>query len=301
MTTLAFDMGGTRIKYGLVKDGKAVWSDVCETHVEEGYEAVVARMAALAAPLLRQETVRAVGVASPGLIETERGTVCCSNNFGWDGRPLARDLGAKLSRPVRVANDAQCAALGEARYGAGRGCSRVAMLTLGTGVGGGFVCNGRGEVDRYGSMAYIFGHTVIDRGGRPCSCGRRGCLEAYASATAVARQGSQALGRAQSAKEVFEAARAGNRAARAVVDDFLEALTQGTINIANTLRPQKIVIGGGMAASADMILPAVNAGLEKEVYGYTFAPVRAVRAQLGDLAGIVGAATLWEETEADKR
>lgn len=298
--TLGFDMGGTRIKYGLVQDGTVLCSGVCETPVAQGYAAVVARMADVAEPLLRQADVTAVGVASPGLIDVAQGVVCYSNNFAWQDRPLAADLAARLGRKVRLANDAQCAALGEARYGAGRGCSRMAMLTIGTGVGGGWIRDGQVETDRYGSMAYIFGHAAMAKPGAACNCGRHGCLECYASATAVERQGERVFGTHRSAREIFALARTGDPVARQVVQDFLDALTQGAVNLANVLRPQKIVIGGGVAGSADLILPAVNAGLQRETYGYAYAPVEAVCAQLGDQAGIVGAAALWEPNRKGK-
>lgn len=125
----------------------------------------------------------------PGIIDAGRGIVRYSNNFGWQDAALAEDIRRRLGLSVRMANDAQCAALGEALYGAGRGVARMAMLTIGTGVGGGFVRDGRLETDGYGSMAYIFGHAVIAHQGRECNCGRRGCLEAYASATAIGVRG----------------------------------------------------------------------------------------------------------------
>lgn len=292
MQTIGIDLGGTQIKCGLVEDGRVLHACRCDTRKEEGYDAVVARMAALAGQFLPRAAVQAVGVATPGLIDVTGGVVSYSNNFGWENRPLALDLGDRLGLPVQLANDAQCAALGEARHGAGQGCARMAMVTIGTGVGGGFVRNGRIETDGYGSLAYIFGHAVIERNGAPCNCGRRGCLEAYASATAVAARGTRAYGIPLSAREVFERARAGEPAACAVVEEFLACLTAGVVDIANILRPQLIVVGGGVSASADMILPALNEGLAQGVYGYAYAPVRAVCAWLGNQAGVVGAASL---------
>lgn len=171
MQTIGIDLGGTQIKCGLVEDGRVLHACSCDTRKEEGYDAVVARMAALAGQFLPRAAVQAVGVATPGLIDVAGGVVSYSNNFGWENRPLARDLGARLGLPVQLANDAQCAALGEARHGAGQGCARMAMVTIGTGVGGGFVRNGRIETDGYGSLAYIFGHAVIERNGAPATAG----------------------------------------------------------------------------------------------------------------------------------
>ena len=235
-----------------------------------------------------------VGIASPGLVDTYQGVVRYSNNFGWHNVPLAKDLSDCLELPARIANDAQCAALGEALYGAGKGIPRMAMLTIGTGVGGGFVRDGQLETDGYGSMAYIFGHCVIAHDGKLCNCGQRGCLETYASATAIARRGEQVFEGSKNVRQIFELARAGDKVAQGVLREFLEYLTVGVVNVANILRPQVIVIGGGVSASGDLILSAVNQGLENGVYGYEYAPVRAVCARLGNQAGIVGSANLTD-------
>lgn len=294
MVSLGIDLGGTQIKYGLVRDGQVLRSGCCDTKIEEGYSAVVQRMARQAETVINGEPVEFVGIASPGLIDTQRGVVRYSNNFGWRDMPLAADVAASLRLPARIANDAQCAALGEARYGAGRGAARMAMITIGTGVGGGFVRDGRLETDGYGSMAYIFGHSIIAYDGKLCNCGRRGCLETYASASAIAKRGAQVFAGEKSVREIFELARGGDAVAQGVLREFVEYLTAGVVNIANILRPHLVVLGGGVSASGDLLLPAVNKGLEKGVYGYAYAPVKAVCAQLGNQAGVVGAASLLE-------
>ena len=294
MISLGIDLGGTQIKYGLVKDGKILHYGSCDTELKEGYRAVVRRMADCAKSFLQGAQVEFVGIASPGLVDAHKGVVRYSNNFGWRDVPLAKDLSACLGLPTRIANDAHCAALGEALYGAGKGVERMAMLTIGTGVGGGFVRNGRLETDGYGSMAYVFGHCVIAHDGKLCNCGQRGCLETYASATAIARRGEQVFEGQKSVRQIFELARAGDAVAQGVLREFLEVLTVGVVNVANILRPQVIVLGGGVSASGDLIVSAVNQGLEKYVYGYEYAPVRAVCAQLENRAGIVGAANLTE-------
>ena len=295
MVSLGIDLGGTQMKCGLVEDGKVLRFGVCDTCVKEGYAAVTERMAKLAEHVLEGDKAMYVGIASPGIIDTRRGIVRYSNNFDWHDAALGQDMSKRLGLPVGIANDAQCAALGEALYGAGKGIARMAMVTIGTGVGGGFVRDGRLETDSYGSMAYIFGHAVVAHGGRACNCGRKGCLEAYASATAMAAQGRLFWEEEKSVKEIFRAAGAGDEKAQRIIEEFLEYLTEGAVNIANILRPRIIVVGGGVSASADRILPAVNRGLQEGVYGYAYAPVRAVRACLGNQAGIVGAASLMCE------
>lgn len=294
MAVLGIDLGGTQSKFGVVEQGVVVDTFVCDTPLAAGYEAVLESLAAGARVLLRRGgKIERVGLTSPGLVEG--GVVRYSNNFGWHERPLQADLQAALGLPVRMANDAQCATLGEALCGAGRGFSRVAMLTIGTGVGGGFVRDGQVETTGYGAFAHIFGHTLAEHAGRPCNCGRRGCLECYASATAIAAAGRQALAPDATAQAVFEAARGGNTAAAALVAEMTAYLAEGAIDIANVLRPQVIVIGGGVSASCDLLLPAINAALRENVYGYAYAPVQAVCAQLGNRAGLVGAACLWND------
>ncbi|MDO5602567.1 MAG: ROK family protein [Oscillospiraceae bacterium] len=293
MRTLGIDLGGTQIKCGVVENGSIIEERVCDTPAG-GYKAVVSCMARQARLLMEKcAGTEYVGVGTPGLIDTAAGIVRYSNNIGWHDAPVRADLETLLGRPVRIANDAQCAALGEALYGAGRGCDRMAMLTVGTGVGGGFVRDGELETDGYGSMAYIFGHSIIAYDGKLCNCGRRGCLEAYASASAVAKRGERVFVPPKSVREIFEAARREDAVALGIVREFLDYLSAGVVNIANILRPRIIVIGGGVSGSCDMILPVLNEALKRGVYGYEYAPVRAVCAELGNCAGLAGAASLW--------
>lgn len=290
---IGVDLGGTRTKIGVVEDGKVLEDIMVNTPVSEGYTAVLQKITEGADTLLkRYPEITKAGMGVPGLLDTKKGVVCYSNNFRWENVPFVEDMQKCLPLKIKIANDAQCAALGEALYGAGKGYGRVALFTLGTGVGGGFVKDGHIETDRYGSMAYIFGHAVVDARGRFCNCGRQGCLEAYASAGAVARMSEGLYEKNQSAKDIFKAAKKDDPRASRIVEEFLQYLSVGAVNIANILRPEVIVIGGGMSASADMILPRVEAELKKGVYGYDYAPVKAVCARLLNQAGMVGAANL---------
>lgn len=303
MMTLGIDLGGTDIKFGIMENETVVFQTSCRTPVTEGYQAVLDCLAGQAGWLLSAyPAVEFVGIGSPGLVDISSGTVLYSNNFGWNNMSLGRDMSLRLGVDVRVANDAHCAALGESLYGAGRGLSRMAMLTIGTGTGGGFVRDGRLDSDPYGSMAYIFGHMVIDHGGRQCNCGRRGCLEAYASAGAVSRASMRispgdplCSTECQDVQSVFMTAREGDETSVGIVNRFVEALCEGAVNIGNILRPQKIVIGGGVSGSSDMFLPQINHALENGVYGYSHAPVEAVCAQLKNRAGLIGAGSLYKQ------
>ncbi len=291
MIRIGIDLGGTAIKYGLTEDGNILCSDQAPTPLWEGYDAVLDAIVRAAEQLPGAENAEAVGMAVPGLIDTAAGTVLYSNNFGWENRPIVRDLAERFRRPVRIANDAQAAALGEALHGAGRGFRRMAMLTVGTGVGGGFVKDGALDADLYGGMAFIFGHLLYRENGKPCNCGRNGCYEAYASAPAVEKHYLELSGEARSAREIFESAGADPLAAQAVAA-FTEALGALAADLANALRPEVIVIGGGVSGAADLFLPEINRILSQQVYGARFAPVRAVPAALGNRAGILGAGSL---------
>lgn len=290
---IGVDLGGTVIKMGIVEDGRVTAEEAFDTPVSEGYEAVLDKIAEGAGSLLaRCPEVDCIGMGVPGLIDSRKGLVCCSNNFGWQNMSFVRDMQERISVTVKIANDAHCAALGEALYGAGRGYGRMAMFTIGTGVGGGFVCEGKLETGRYGSMAYIFGHHTVETNGRICNCGRQGCLETYASAQAVKRRSAGLYETPGSAKEIFDKMREGDPGAEHIVEEFLAYLAVGAVNISNILRPEVIVIGGGVSASADLILPRLQKELEKGVYGYEYAPVAVVQAALQNQAGIVGAANL---------
>lgn len=291
---IGVDLGGTRIKMGIVQDGRVLEEAAADTPAAAGYEAVLDKIAEGVHSLLQKyPQITRAGMGVPGLIDADKGIVCYSNNFGWENVPFIQGIKERLPLEVRIANDAQCAALGEALYGAGKGYGRVALFTLGTGVGGGFVKDGQIETDRYGAMAYIFGHGVVDARGRFCNCGRQGCLEAYASAGAVARRCEGLYEEEQSAADIFHAARAGEAWACRIVDEFVRYLGIGAVNIANILRPELLIFGGGVSASADMILPGVEKALKKGVYGYACAPVKTACAELSNRAGMTGAAALW--------
>lgn len=293
MISLGIDLGGTSAKLGVVEDGVILAAATVATRADSDYEGIVHDLTEAAKGLLAGYRVRKAGIGSPGLIDSVTGKVCYSNNIKWSDAPLRDDIGRELGLPALIANDAKCAALGEALYGAGKGFRRVAMLTIGTGVGGGFVCDGRPESGSpYADAAGIFGHMTLYPGGRVCNCGRKGCLESYCSATAIAARARYLTGEKMTAKDVFDAARAGDAKAQTVIDEFSRDLGTALVSLANILRPECFVIGGGVSASADLFLPAVNETLRREVYGSSHAPVKAYAAKLGNAAGVIGAASL---------
>ena len=307
------DLGGTFIKAGIVDgDGNLLVSDKVPTAPGGDYAAVVNDMAGLVRKLTGELSIdssmlEGVGIGAPGSIDSERGVIVYSNNLKWKDVPITDMLVRELGLPVRVTNDANAAALGESYLGASKGCRSSVLITLGTGVGSGIVLDGKLYEGKCSAGAEI-GHTVIKAGGKKCTCGRKGCLEAYASASALIRQAKQAMKRnPQSAlwkicggditkvdgKAVFDAVRKGDIAAKAVLDKYAEYLAAGLIDVANLLRPDMILIGGGISAAGDLLLEPLKKIFDKEVFGgNSYATVSLGLAELGNDAGIFGAARL---------
>ncbi len=245
----------------------------------------------------------AVGIGSPGVIDSARGVVVKWSNFGWKDVPLAKLVSDEVGLPVFVTNDANAAALGEAKYGSGKSYRDSALITLGTGVGGGIVLGGK-LLEGYRSAGGELGHIVIKRGGYPCTCGRRGCLECYASATALKRETRRALLEHRdtlmweglssvdelSGKTAFVAARKGDEVAEGIVSEYVECLGEGIANLVNVLRPEVIILGGGVAGEGEYLVNRVREYVEKNIYvGTDYAPLEITTATLGNDAGVYGA------------
>ncbi len=295
---VGIDIGGTDTKIGLVDDHQKLLASVSiPTGAERPAQAVIADIAGETLRLLEREGISAdqcsgVGIGAPGTIDRKNGVVRYSNNIRWENVSLAKEFGRFLPVPVRIANDADCAALGEALEGAGKGCQDVVMLTLGTGVGGGIVLDGR-IYDGHGIGGTELGHMVIVEDGEPCSCGRRGCLEAYASATALRRRAREMFREELSPQQIFARAADGDARAQAIVQDYIKKLGNGIVNIVNIFRPQMILLGGGICAQADVMLSPLRRMMEEGCFGgeHGDLPELAVAA-LGNRAGMVGAANL---------
>lgn len=302
------DLGGTFIKCGIVdEDGKILVSDKIPTGVERPYGEVIADMANLVKRLEKEAgiAIRGVGVGSPGMIDSENGVVRYSNNFGWRNVPLVAELKKQFDVPVKVTNDANAAALGESFCGAGKKYRSMVLVTLGTGVGSGIVID-RKLFEGNGSAGAELGHMVICRGGEKCTCGRRGCFEAYASATALIRQTKRAMethrdsamwklceGGAVDGKTAFNGMRLGDEAATGVVRDYIAYLGAGIVNIANIFRPEIILLGGGICKEGETLLQPLREYLAGEVFGgEEDVPVKLAVATLGNDAGVCGAARL---------
>ena len=308
---VGIDLGGTFIKGGIVDDlGRIIVSDKVPTEAEMGEGRVAENIANLAKKLLvsaglKTEDVVGLGLGVPGMIDSAQGLVVYSNNLRWENFYIADAVSRLTGLEVRIANDANVAALGEARFGGGKNLKNTVMLTLGTGVGGGMVLDGRlYEGNR--SAGAEMGHTVIMAGGERCSCGRRGCLEAYASATALIRDTKRAMEADPDSlmweigstdkvngKTAFDY-KDKDKSARAVVDNYIMMLGCGIANIANELRPEAVILGGGVCAQGDELINPLKELLKTEIYAGDRGPnVDIVVASLGNEAGLLGAAALF--------
>lgn len=310
--TVGIDIGGTFIKAGLCDDQLAVVArEAVDTVADRGPEDAFQRIAAQIDALVRaagvdRAAVRAIGVGVPGPLSHARGVILNAPNLpGWSGAPIRDRLSALAKLPVIVENDAKAAAFGEFTQGAGGGMRDMVMLTLGTGVGGGIVLGGklwRGSFDNAGEI----GHTIVEPGGRPCPCGQNGCLERYASASAVALrtieaigagetsslQGLAGQGRTIDAADVQQAAREGDALASRIWDETCRYLAVVCVNLQHMLNPQLIVLGGGLIQAGSHLLEPVRRHFD--TYTWSMAPdsPRIELATLGGDAGILGAAAL---------
>lgn len=293
MYAIGIDIGGMSAKIGLLRDNKLVKEDRISTGSDLDYDSFVDRLWGRIRALRGEFPVEKVGISSCGLIDRARGSIAYSNNIKWENKNLTHDLQERVGLPVKIANDAKCAALAEAVLGAGRDYSRMCMITLGTGVGGCFIRDKKlDEGSPYADADGILGHITVENNGRLCTCGRRGCLEAYASATAIIKTYREKTGITLSAQEIFERARAGEQAALETVELFRYYLADGLVSLVNVLRPEIIVLGGGVAGSAEDFLPYLREAVNTLSYGGAILPVRITTAELGNEAGMVGAALL---------
>lgn len=243
-----------------------------------------------------------IGIGSPGTCDGENGVVARAYNLGWFNVPVCAMMTEHFGLPCRLSNDANCAALAETVAGAAVGCRNMVLVTLGTGVGGGIIQDGK-IVSGVGGTGAEVGHALLVLDGEPCTCGRRGCWEAYSSATALIRQARQAaaehpeslLAGAEeiTGKTVFDAADRGDETANAVVDRFCDYLGAGVTNIVNALAPEVILIGGGISRQGERLLAPVRRYVEKNCFGGKDGAIPIIAAaRLGNDAGIIGAAAL---------
>jgi glucokinase len=309
---VAVDIGGTKIMTALFKaDGKMLAKDVRPTLVSEGVDAVIERLCAaineiLADNKMSLSQIGAIGIACAGGIDTGKGIVVTPSPHlpGWADLPLAEIVKKKTGVLAYLVNDASAAALGEQRYGAGRGVKNLILFTLGTGIGGGIIIDGKLYLGARGG-AGEFGHMTVEADGLQCDCGNIGCLEKYASGTAVARDAIERISRGAksslidmaggkideiTAEMVGKAAQSGDNLAREAIARTAYYLGIGMVNIVNIFNPEMVVIGGGMSALGEMIIAPGRKMVAERPYSINAQSVRVVTGRLGNEAGVYGAA-----------
>lgn len=307
---LGIDLGGTNIAAGVVnQEYKIVGSKKVPTNRQRPAEEIVKDIALTAMEAVKDagldmEMIESVGIGSPGTVDSERGVIEYANNLDFRDLPIADMLYQKLRRPVFAENDANAAAYGEFLAGSAKGAKHAVCITLGTGVGGGIIIDGR-IYSGFNFAGAELGHTVIDMNGPLCTCGRRGCFEVFSSATGLIRMTKEAMeahpesimhdmmGDHVSGRLAFNAMRAGDIAAKEVVDKYISCLAAGIANTINIFQPQILCIGGGVCNEGDALLIPLKDKVFREIYTKNGSRnTEIVIASLGNDAGIIGAAFL---------
>ena len=301
MYDIGIDVGGTNLKAGLVdEDGRILNTCRCPLHftTPEDLARDLAGLARQVMGSLPEDQIRSVGIGIPGAVEGDQ--ILFTANIPMRDVPFGVLFRRYFEKPVYLANDADCAAAGEYLFGCGKGTRDFVIVTLGTGVGGGMILGGK--LHTGSCCAGEVGHMVIETGGAPCSCGRRGCWESYCSATGLIRMTREALasgksclqGRELNGERIFSAAQAGDPLARQVVDTYCRYLALGLTNLCNILGPQVIAIGGGVADAPEELLlkPVAQMVLSSCYSRHVGHHPQVVKATLGNDAGILGAARI---------
>lgn len=312
MVYIGVDLGGTNIAVGIVdKDGKILAEASVKTLADRHWSEVIKDMGrciqmALDKGNFKVDDVASIGIGIPGVANQETGVVIFCTNLGWANVPLRDELQKYINKPVYIDNDANVAALAENYAGVSAGCKSSVFITLGTGVGGGIVIDGKpwgGAHNRAGEI----GHMMLIPDGVPCTCGNNGCIERYCSATALIRMGKQAcMGYPNceimnlcggdpdkiSAKTVIDAAKAGDKVAVRIFDEYTKYLTLMVNTITAFFDPEMIVIGGGVSHAGEILINPIREQLPRYIMFKAIPAPRIELARLGNEAGIIGAAML---------
>ncbi len=314
MYRVGIDLGGTNIVAGVVNDRHEIVAFAkCKTACPRPSEEIVADMARMTREAVKKagitmDEVKGVGVGSPGVCNKDTGVVERAANLGFENLPICAMLSEMLGKKVYIENDANAAALGEFIAGAAKDVDSCVCITLGTGVGGGVIIDGK-VFSGSNFAGTELGHTVIEVDGEPCSCGRHGCWEAYASATGLIRQTRRAMEEHRDSKmwdiagsldrvdgrTPFEAMRAGDAAGKAVVDRYIYYIAVGLINMINIFQPEILCVGGGICKEGETLLAPLRKYIDAEQFSkYSEKKTKLCVAALGNDAGIIGAAGLVE-------
>ncbi|HEY9060274.1 MAG TPA: ROK family protein [Pseudobacteroides sp.] len=313
MYYVGIDLGGTNIAAGIVdENGVLIHKDSVPTKRERPYQKIIKDMAQLALKVIKDKglelkDVKSIGIGSPGTPDSKKGILVYNCNLNFNNTPIRDEMQKYIDLPIYLENDANCAALAESVAGAAKDVDDCIAITLGTGIGGGIVINKK----IYSGFNYAgseIGHMVIVSDGVQCTCGRKGCWESYASATALIRQTRDAAvanpdskineiinGNLDKidAKTAFDAAKMGDAVGQKVVDQYIKYIAEGLSNTINSFMPEVIVIGGGVCKEGEYLLKPLRERVYADIYCRGSVPKPQIRvAEMGNDAGIVGAAML---------
>lgn len=312
---IGIDLGGTNIVAAVVDENGNIYGRAeRKTNMPRSYQEILTDMAECAKEAAKEsgisfDDIKSVGIGSPGAIDKELGNVEFSGNLGFYNVPIVSFIENLLGKKVYVENDAKAAAWGEYLVGSGKGANSMVMVTLGTGVGGGIIENGRLLTGAHGRGAEL-GHMVISFGGEKCTCGRRGCFEAYASATALIKMTKKAM-KENRTSDMWKIANgklsnvtgktaflSKDKAGKEVIRQYLGQLAEGVVNLVNIFDPEVICIGGGISNAGEKILKPIRMAIKKKSFGRFGKKQTVVQlAKLANDAGLIGAALLWKNNE----
>lgn len=311
MKIIGVDIGGTSIKTGVVNEkGEIISKFVIKIVKGEEQVYTINKLADQINKHISENNyndIIGIGIGCPGAINSELGRCDYSPNLKWENLNICQIISEKCNLPCKITNDANAAILGEVKFGIAKNYKNVVMLTLGTGVGGGLYLDDKLFEGNEGKGAEL-GHALFEYNGRLCGCGRKGCFEAYGSATALINDTKKMMEEHHDTKmwdfvehdinkvdgrTAFETSKLGDEYAKKVVDQYTSFLAQGILSFVNVFRPQAIILGGGVCAQKDYLINPIKKILEKENYGLkNTPPVEILIAKLGNDAGILGAAAL---------
>lgn len=308
--SIGVDVGGTKVLGGVVNEHGTVLAHARRDTPRQGGAALTQAIADVALELMKDYDVSCVGISAAGFVSSDRKTMLASPNIaGWNGVNLDKELGALIGLPLVIENDANAAAWGEARFGAGVNEDHLMMLTIGTGIGGGVVVNGQLYRGAFG-VAAEFGHMRVVPDGHLCGCGGRGCFEQYASGNALLRHAREAINASPevarnllalgdgtvnglTGKHITDAARQGDAVALAAFNTTAQWLGAGIASLSVVLDPACVVIGGGVIDAGEILLAPTRAAVERYMpFAGKHPSPRIIAAELGNEAGLVGAADL---------
>lgn len=308
---IGVDLGGTTMIAGIVNEENEIIEELeTETLAAAGPDKVIERMTELIVGVIKKANVNKIshiGLGCPGMLDRINGIVTYSNNLEWENVNIREKVQNYFNFPVYLENDGNCAALGEYKKGSGKYSHSMVMITLGTGIGGGIIIDNKILHGKNGN-ANILGHIVMVSDGELCTCGRKGCWEAYASVSALIKMAERKANERRDSKlyylkesegslngkGVFTALQSGDEAATQVFHQYIKNVSEGIIDIINIFDPQTIVIGGGVSKQGEVILKPVREFVEQNIYCGPNAMPLIKASSLGNDAGIIGASCLNE-------